>query len=37
MSNLLQDLRHSVRLLLKNPGFSLTANAFTGVTTPVST
>jgi len=25
MSNLLQDLRHSVRLLLKNPGFSLTA------------
>jgi predicted permease len=25
MSNLLQDLRHSARLLLKNPGFSLTA------------
>jgi predicted permease len=25
MSNLLQDLRHSLRLLLKNPGFSLTA------------
>ncbi len=25
MSNLIQDLRHSVRLLLKNPGFSLTA------------
>jgi len=25
MSNLLQDLRHSVRLLLKTPGFSLTA------------
>ncbi len=25
MSNLLQDLRYSVRLLLKNPGFSLTA------------
>ncbi|HEX7486266.1 MAG TPA: ABC transporter permease [Vicinamibacterales bacterium] len=25
MSNLLQDLRHAVRLLFKNPGFSLTA------------
>jgi predicted permease len=25
MSNLIQDVRHSVRLLLKNPGFSLTA------------
>jgi predicted permease len=25
MSNLLQDARHSLRLLLKNPGFSLTA------------
>ncbi len=25
MSNLLQDVRYSVRLLLKNPGFSLTA------------
>ena len=25
MSNLIQDARHSVRLLLKNPGFSLTA------------
>jgi hypothetical protein len=25
MSNLLQDLRYSVRLLLKTPGFSLTA------------
>ena len=25
MSDFAQDLRHSVRLLLKNPGFSLTA------------
>ena len=25
MSNLLQDVRHSIRLLFKNPGFSLTA------------
>ena len=25
MSNLIQDVRHSVRLLFKNPGFSLTA------------
>ena len=25
MLNLIQDVRHSVRLLLKNPGFSLTA------------